>query len=483
MLRGKIRLLTVACLAVLLTACASIPGQLSEKPAVVSCLSFYSAIDSAVRKYRKEDAQYPRVRGFPYLRTSRFLASFQSELNSAAAYKAWLGTANQLSQRALSGEFLRLPTNEQHAIAAVTHLPGRLSDCGDLLVAELAEKNAWREKVMARAQVQPDYRYWQRVIGLYPLTAIPFRRGVVEEHDLLARLEREFESRGDAENYHMYQFPPVARLKTLPIIATNAAGIPDIAESQQWRLLTIFAPEVAVAVADQNNSIGRIELSSAGVPRVNTDDPVVYGWVDYGRYRGASTVRLNYSFWFARRPAKKPFDLLSGELDGLTWRVHLTLDGTVLAWDSAHNCGCWYRLYPAVNYRVVQPQRFYREPVYVGNALTEAPRKTLFLQTDNHHIVGVRDTEAVRRDTVYQLQPYRALKQIPVAGSIQSVFKRSGLVPISRRAERFVFWPMGVPSPGAMRVAGTHAIAFIGTRHFDDAHLLDEIGLQPKNGG
>ena len=58
-----------------------------------------------------------------------------------------------------------------------------------------------------------------------------------------------------------------------------------------------------------------------------------------------------------------------------------------------------------------------------------------------------------------------------------SPFNAQGLIPESERPERFVFWPMGIPSPGAMRIHGTHAIAFIGQRHFDAPRILDELGL------
>jgi hypothetical protein len=45
----------------------------------------------------------------------------------------------------------------------------------------------------------------------------------------------------------------------------------------------------------------------------------------------------------------------------------------------------------------------------------------------------------------------------------------------SERAERFLLWPYGVASPGAMRQWGTHAIAFIGRRHFDYPFLLENL--------
>ena len=41
------------------------------------------------------------------------------------------------------------------------------------------------------------------------------------------------------------------------------------------------------------------------------------------------------------------------------------------------------------------------------------------------------------------------------------------------RAERFLFWPMGIASPGAMRQWGRQASALAGRRHFDDADLLE----------
>ncbi len=48
-----------------------------------------------------------------------------------------------------------------------------------------------------------------------------------------------------------------------------------------------------------------------------------------------------------------------------------------------------------------------------------------------------------------------------------------GIVPGSERGERWLFWPMGVPEPGAMRQWGRHATAFVGRRHFDDPWLFE----------
>ena len=61
---------------------------------------------------------------------------------------------------------------------------------------------------------------------------------------------------------------------------------------------------------------------------------------------------------------------------------------------------------------------------------------------------------------------------LPGGGS-RSLYAADGLVRGTERAERFLFWPMGIASAGAMRQWGHHATAFVGRRHFDDPNLLD----------
>ena len=58
-------------------------------------------------------------------------------------------------------------------------------------------------------------------------------------------------------------------------------------------------------------------------------------------------------------------------------------------------------------------------------------------------------------------------------GQRRSLFDPDGVVRGTERAERFLFWPMGIANAGAMRQWGRHATAFIGRRHFDDADLIE----------
>jgi hypothetical protein len=55
------------------------------------------------------------------------------------------------------------------------------------------------------------------------------------------------------------------------------------------------------------------------------------------------------------------------------------------------------------------------------------------------------------------------------------MFAPDSLAPGSQRLERFILWPTGVVSPGAMRHWGRHAVAFVGERHFDDPDSMSKM--------
>ncbi len=71
------------------------------------------------------------------------------------------------------------------------------------------------------------------------------------------------------------------------------------------------------------------------------------------------------------------------------------------------------------------------------------------------------------------LVTYAVLSLLPAADKLRSMFGPSGIIPRSRRLERFTLWPTGIPPVGAMRQRGTLATGFIQQQHFDDATLFD----------
>src|SRR5690606_5095330 len=91
---------------------------------------------------------------------------------------------------------------------------------------------------------------------------------------------------------------------------------------------------------------------------------------------------------------------------------------------------------------------FYPRPV--ANAARE--RISLLLEPDSHNLVRVTPFEAQGEQHYYrQFDADRLRALADRQGGYGSLFDQRGLVPASKRRERFLLWPLGIPSAGAMR--------------------------------
>lgn len=217
-----------------------------------------------------------------------------------------------------------------------------------------------------------------------------------------------------------------------------------------------------------------------GVPTVESRVPIVYRYLSYTQWQGHVLPQLNYLVWFAERPRTGPWDILGGPLDGLIWRVTLNTQGQPLLYDSIHACGCYHQLFPTLGLSLRPAALRLPEPPLLPQyapPLRPGERLVIRLQSGTHYIQRVYAAPADGR--AYAWRDYRELYAIPAARQpARSLFGPTGLVPGTERRERFLLWPMGIPSPGAMRERGHHATAFVGRRHFDDANLL-ELFFEP----
>ena len=91
-----------------------------------------------------------------------------------------------------------------------------------------------------------------------------------------------------------------------------------------------------------------------------------------------------------------------------------------------------------------------------------------------HYIERVY-TDDARTVTAMAARDYNELRSLPDGNTHRSLFGAHAIVAGSERGERFLLWPMGIRSPGAMRQWGHHPVAFVWRRHFDDPGLIDEI--------
>ena len=212
-------------------------------------------------------------------------------------------------------------------------------------------------------------------------------------------------------------------------------------------------------------------------PTVDSAEAVVYRYPSYTRWREQALLQLNYLIWFAERPRTGALDILGGALDGLIWRVTLDRNGAPLLYDSIHPCGCYHLFFPTSTLRLRRQALDLPEPPLVPQPAPlplAGERIVIRIASATHYIQRIYTD--VEQGAAYSWRDYQALYAIPITGNGQdSLFDHDGLVSGSERKERWLLWPMGIPSPGGMRERGRHATAFVGQRHFDDARLLDHL--------
>jgi len=156
--------------------------------------------------------------------------------------------------------------------------------------------------------------------------------------------------------------------------------------------------------------------------------------------------------------------------------VTLGDDGAPLVYDSIHPCGCYHMFFPTARVKPVPAPQGAIEWAFVPAQLpaqAAAQRVVVRVASRTHYVVGVHPDSGAA-GTVYQFADDNDLRALPAEGrATRSAFGPDGIVPGTERGERWLFWPMGIDNSGAMRQWGTHATAFIGRRHFDDADLIE----------
>lgn len=474
-----ILLLVVAMLA----GCALNPPSLPADSAAAHCLEAYAALDTAVAAAGTTPSSPARIAGFPYLRVDRFLAGYRNQPMNPVATAAWLTRLNRLDQAARQVEWNSLPVVIQSELNR-RHAPGtgmltRLERCAATLRAIDLHDQERLALIRARAQVADEYLTVNQVVGLYPLTMLPVDFGVfryqAETRAWFAQPLAELPIQGELRRYGSPEQPDVPDFAALP---RDALGIPEPTPAQLELLFAAHAPIWEIDVASDADQPGTPYWRADSVPTVNLGEPVVYRSVSYTRWRGEPVLQLNYLVWFAARPQTGAFDLLGGPLDGMLWRVTLDQSGQPLLYDSIHPCGCYHLLFPGPALRLRPETADWAEPPLAPQPAPipkPGERIILRLASGSHSLQRVYGDQpgAV---TILPSRDYAMLYAAAVeGGGRRSLFGPDGLVEGSERAERWLLWPTGVPSPGTMREQGRHAIAFVGQRHFDDADLLDRL--------
>ncbi len=481
----------------LLLISLSLAGCAIQRPLTVTdrtdarynCRGLFAQFDQLTTRLQARDFQTVSVHGFPYLRVDRLLATLAPDSHDESKFAAWVNHLRELDQSARRFEYANLPAAARNKLEQGT--PGRgdvlndIAQCGESLRLADLKTDESRQTLVRQAKVPDNYRTAQRVIGLYPLSALVVRASVSHWQRSVRRLFADSAAGkppplGVWLRYRPPGSPPVSESEVADIlrISTDPLGIPIPTAAQLAALLTRHAPVWELDSVDDNDRPGRPYWGTQPWPQVDVTQPVIYTHVSYTRFGGHVLLQLNYTLWFAARTAENRLDILAGRLDGIHWRVTLGADGRPLLYDSIHPCGCYHLFFPGGSLRPIERPGLYHEPILVAQtapSLSVTQRLRIRVSARSHYIQQILVDDQAESGKLYQFASYDMLRSLPIGSGDEhrSLFAAQGLVPGTQRGERWLLWPMGIPSPGAMRQWGTHATAFVGRRHFDEAFLID----------
>jgi hypothetical protein len=453
------------------------------------CELLYQTLDQATLRAGRADAGAARVPGYPYLRTDRFTVSLKNRAEDGAAFDAWVERMRGLDLAARGYEWANLEQSDQERLTA--RLPqlregvsSAVQECGRSLARrDFADVRA-RTYLRRMLRVRDDYDVWKRAVGIYALTRIPFSSGVrryqAQTLEVFGQDLAQLPMHGQLVLYAPGSSMQASATQVHEILSharPDALGVPTLEPPELDRLFDAFAPVYWIDAVDDNDRIGELRLEPRGRAAVDTAQPIVYRRLAYTRYGAQIWLQLVYSVWLPARPRTGAFDLLGGNLDGITWRVTLDGDGVPVLYDSIHNCGCYHQFFPTRHVAVKPQPDTLDETAFVPQrveGIKPGERIWLRIATRTHYIERVLLAQDPTASTSYAFAYDDALRSVPIPGEgSRSVFRGDGIVAGSERGERWLFWPMGVREPGAMRQWGHHATAFIGRRHFDDADLIE----------
>ena len=489
-----VALALVLALLVALSACANFASPALPFAAALpnpDCARWFAQLDAAIHGAGVRDAEAEPIAGFAGLRIDRIGTALRSRAaGSAAAFDAWLAHLQTLESEGRRAEIANLPSAAfpLESAADASAALARSQACSAAWRQPLQADPSLRASLLARAEVPDRYAGAQRAAGLYPLLRWPFFAGVEAwQRDHQAQMARWSVAPLDTQRY-VPATPAYAPTATAPASAwqrpRDALGLPQFEPGEAAALLAAHAPALAIETRGSFDRFGALAWrESSAVPAVDTSAPVVYQRLTHTRYRDQWLVQLVYSVWFPERPPRSRFDLLAGALDAVVLRLTLAADdGRPLLLDTIHACGCYHLFLPGAGLQLRDGA-----PQHVEWAFTPAtlpptrPGQRLVVTLDSgSHYVMAAALDTGGPGTSYALRPEDELRSLPLQqGGRRSLYGPDGLVPGSGRPERFLFWPMGIASAGAMRQWGHHATAFVGRRHFDDADLIERRFVIP----
>jgi len=478
--------------ALFLSGCAAPPfrpTQISDGGTTESCTNFFASLDQQIAKAGVKDAGAFRLKDYPYLRSTRFLASFREEAMDKKAFLVWVDHMQALDQEARGYEIANLPATDAPDLTSANNkdtLNGNVISCGNLLKAEdFSGPDPRIEELREQVEVPDEYSLLRMTLGVYPLFRVFVSFGVDDWH---AEAKNSYSARAPTGWSSIRYVPeesgelPSSR-QIVAKTRRDALGIPVYDPGDLQALFRIYAPAWEVQTTDDQDKIGAPFWTREGELGVNTGIPTAYTLLSFTRFGKEILTQLNYIIWFPSRPKTNPLDIYGGLLDGINYRVTLDKNGDPLLYETIHNCGCFYMAFPSKGLKVREKTDYAETPL-----ILQAPDvnpagefMTIAMKSRTHSVQHLYPLarEVQSASAVYTLADYGQLLSLPRPdGGRAGMFDQNGVGIGTERLERFILWPTGVLSPGAMRQWGRQAVAFVGTRQFDDPFFMDKMFME-----
>lgn len=280
-----------------LTGCATVETRPAAPTddVLTACRMLYQEVDAAIDHAGIRDYGLSPVRDFPYLRTTRLLASFRGELTGQKHWTAWTTHMADLDAESRALELRNLPTSVGGRRNGI--LGEELNRCRERLLAADLTQPERRAMLRDATRVPDDYVTWWQVLGLYPLTA-PFvstriSAWHIETHNTFATPLAELPVAGELVRWASSPGALLATPEVGEILhrSLDPLGIPMPTGTDLDRLFDTFAPVWEVDVMDNNDRIGMAHWDNG--PVVNVARPTLYRKVSHTRFGDQVLLQLN----------------------------------------------------------------------------------------------------------------------------------------------------------------------------------------------
>lgn len=490
--RLSIRIMAFIGVAALLSGCTTRISKLfvesSQRP--VEAVSFFEALDKTVERAGVRNASSVQIRGFPYLRSNRFLSKLSIQLESENQKDQWILWQQLLDLDARVKEIRTLPEDDLKALANRLNIEpersvllSRVRFYSEQLQLHDQYLPNYHRAVQTAIHIPDEYVTGYRVMGLYPLASLPVaavtRRVFGEIAAWHATPADQLVTLGRLRSYG----PPAVQAYSEQIVQAimrrsrqNELGLPLPSSEDAMTLLAMFAPVFFQDEAADYDRIGEVAWSGKKI-EVIPDNPKLYFYFSHAFFKGEPIFQINYTLWYPARDGPNAPRIEHGLLDGLTVRISLDPDGRPFMVDMMNNCGCYHFFIP----RKDRVKRILHPPMAIDAFVPtwlpgSFPEERLLVRINSgwhqvNHVTAGAIPEDLRS---YELVAYDRLEALPQhEKGFESIFNTRGIAKNTGRIEPLIFFPMGIPDVGSMRQRGHHAIKMIGRAHFDDPDLFD----------